>query len=1006
MERIDFEKVLFSKESVGINLLPARSSYKTYLSEDDYKSKECSERLFNDDWKIKIVNDISDLQGFLDEVFIAPFKGYREIKVPLSLELQGYDKPRYINSQYPFDGYANVKNGEKIALPNPAYVYLKQFDYFKRDPSNKVIIDFKGFETALFLYVNGEFVGYSTNLYLDSEFDITPYLKEKGNIIAAVIFKYSISSFILSQDFYRFSGIFRDVTIKEERPDSIYDIEVRYDIDFSSGELNGEILLTGADKYEKVAYLSNNDSSFVFSSDSSSIPFHLSSPLLWSAEQPNLYSLLIVTKEGERIIDIKSLSTGFRSVRINEKHVLLFNEKRLKVKGINRNEWDYKKGRAIDKGTIDFDLDLLKRNNVNGIRTSHYPNNEYFYEVADKLGFYVIDEACLESHASFQNYQGCKNENSIPGNDESWETLCSSRLLRMYERDKNHPCVFLFSLGNESGSGSVFVKIHDKLKERYEKAIIHYEGVHFDRRYHSCSDVQSEMYTYPDDCKKHIDEYNDKPFMLCEYAHAMGNSFGNVDEYMDLFSYNERFFGCFIWDYIDLALYAKNSRGEMSLCYGGDFEEFPNDKEFCGDGIIFADRKKAYSSSKLVSMRYHYQPFAFKISKEGISIHNDYLFTDSSSFSFEFDLLIDGKRKEKKIVDLDIKPGESKAIPLPFSIDEPGYFDIAVQAFALSKEDERIVAREEALFAPSEYLKEKRRKAEFEVVRGNYNIGIIGKDFRILFALANCTSHLPGLISLECKGEEFMADTALPTLYRASTSNDIGNRFRIESGLAFLYSKNLFINNEDIEYKMEDEKFTISYSYRLSPLSDEKIKVAYIIDIDGSILLKMSADKPKGIASLPYFGMRFPLSKPKKNFSYFALGDKENYPDRCEGYLSGHYESDVDKEFMPYLKPQEYGNHEKGRFVDILGKNGNLRFVKVDGYFSFKYLKNTEFELENATHVEELPSSFANYLEIAPKARGVGGDNTWGAPVHERYTLSESRYELEFRIEFKEHYED
>lgn len=1007
MENIDFKKVLFSKETVGINLLPARSSYKTYLCEDDLENLRSSERLFNDDWKIKVINNVFFLPHFLEYVFNAPFRDYDEIKVPLSLELQGYGFPRYINSQYPFDGYANVKRGEEISLFNPAFVYLKKFDYKKRDEDNRVIIDFKGFETALFLYMNGEFVGYSTNLYLDSEFDITPYIKEKGNIIAAVIFKYSISTFILSQDFYRFSGIFRDVTIKEEKPDAIYDIDVRYDVDFSNDAVKGEIVLTGAEKYKKVAYFNNGDSGFMFSSSSSSIPFSLNHPLLWSAEHPNLYKLTIITKDGDDIVDIKSLSTGFRDVSINEKAVLTFNQKRLKVKGINRNEWDYQTGRAIDSGTIDFDLDILKENNVNAIRTSHYPNNEYFYEAADKKGFYIIDEACLESHASFQDYKGCKNENSIPGNDSSWETLCSSRLLRMYERDKNHPSIFLWSLGNESGSGSILVKMHDKLKERYPKAIIHYEGVHFDRRYHCCSDVQSEMYTYPEDCKKHIDEYSDKPFMLCEYAHAMGNSFGNVDEYMDLFSYNERFFGCFIWDYIDLALYARNSRGKMALCYGGDFEEFPNDKEFCGDGIIFADRKKVDDSSKLVAMKYFYQPFSFAIDEKSVRIKNDFLFTDSSSFTFAFALVIDGQMVKREDLSIPLEPGESKEVPLPFDIYERGaYFDITVQIFAGRNSNGELVAREEKIFAPAEIYPIERNKVDYEIVEGNYNIGIIGDNFKILFGLANCTSHLPGLISLEYRGEEYMADTALPTLFRANTSNDIGNRFKIESGLSLLYSKNLFINNEDVEYGMKDDKFVISYSYRLSSLTDERIKVTYTVDVDGSLIVKMSGDKPKGIPSLPYFGMRFPISKLKKKFDYFALGDKENYPDRVGGSISRYFGSDVDKAFMPYLKPQDYGNHEKAREVDILGENSYLRFVKTDEYFSFKYLKNNEFELENATHVEELPSSFANYLEIAPKTRGVGGDNTWGAPVHEAYELKDDHYELEFRIELREEYHE
>lgn len=1000
MNEIDFETILFDRETYEINLLDARSTCKTFLSEEDYANDNVSERVFNDGWRLNVVPKYSDVNPFLKSIFVEEnISSYPKVIVPLSLELQGYGKPEYINSQYPFDGYKNVKLGEKISLENPANIYLKCFD-IDYDINERIIINFKGFETALFLYLNGEFVGYSENLYLDNEFDLTPHLKKKDNLIVAIIFKYSSSSYILSQDFYRFSGIFRDITIKKERTNSIFDIDVQYDVVFNEDEVKGNLVLSSEFSTKRMIEIKDKEK-IVFSaiSLSDSVPFALKRPHLWNAEAPYLYDLVIKTYQGNALIDIKTLKIGFRDVRISQERVLLFNNRRLKIKGINRNEWDMKNGRAITRDIIDFDLNLLKENNVNAIRTSHYPNQEYFYDLADKLGFYVMDEACLESHASFQTPSGCFNQFSIPGNDKSWEKLCLSRVMRMYERDKNHPSIFMFSLGNESGSGSVLVSIHDTLKKRNPKALVHYEGVHLDRTYHLASDVQSEMYTRPDDVKKHLIEFDGKPFLLCEFAHSMGNSFGNVDEYLDLFSFNKRYAGGFIWDYIDLALLAKNDRGEKALCYGGDFLERPNDKEFCGDGIIFADRKIASKSSKLIAMKYFYQPILFRINENQICIKNDYLFTHTSDLFFEIRLLEDGNLAKSKTFSLNIPPQEEKAIQIPFPLSQNVKFDNTVQVFC--KKDRKTIASEESVF-PCEKRATKIEKKPLEIVRGNYNIGVIGKNFSYLFSLANCASHLPGLASLCYEGEELLESEVLPTLFRANTNNDIGNRFKIDSGLAFLYSKNLFINNEDIQVEEKDDgPFSISFSYRLSPLEEEKIKVKYTVLENGSLLIEQTMNELKLLKNLPYFGIRFPIPKTKKNIRYFALGDKENYPDRLGGSLSQIVSSDTENEYMPYLYPQEYGNHEKTRFVDVLGEKGKLHFEMKDQYLSFKYLKNNEFELENATHVEELPNSIANYLEIASRTRGVGGDDTWGSPVHPKYEIKDNQYSLTFLLSFE-----
>ena len=975
-----FQNTLFDKSIYEINLLPQRSSFSVWEG-------EC---LFNEGWHGIYAEDLSrEMLAYLNRE--TPISGLDCVEVNLAPELQGYGKLQYANTQYPFDGLNPGKMGEAIELPNPCMLYVKDYQVKDKSSEHQYILNFQGSESGLFLYVNNQFVGYSENLYLDSEFDLTPYLEVGINRIGVLCFKYCSSTWLLDQDFYRFSGLFRDVTLQKRSIHGVYDMEVNSKVNSSENSADMTVLLKGnADSNRKIKLFDGEE--VIWQAEGTALQHQaaLKDLKLWSAEIPNLYRLVVESYHQNKLIETAELSIGFREVCIRD-GVLLLNGKRLIVNGVNRHEWNMERGRSVTKADMDFDVAFLKSHNVNAVRTSHYPNQNYFYDLCDQNGFYLVDEACLESHGSFATVEGYKYELGIPEDDPAWDTICINKLLRMYERDKNHPSVIIWSLGNEAGYGDVFFRMRKALKARNPDAVIQYEQGYGEEAYMKVSDVYSSMYVPAKNIAAFIEDgHSDKPYILCEFEHAMGNSLGDMDAYRALLEKYPSFQGGFVWDYIDQGLML-----DGKLRYGGDHFDRPNDMDFCCNGIIFADRKLADTSSKAAALKYYYQNLRFQYTPEGIVIENRNLFRDTGDLQFYLEILADGELTQTHPFKLQIAPGERGIYPIQTPAERGK--ELLLRISAMDETGEQVACEEWIVT---------HRKPQYEsaanapkVVEGRFNIGVWAGNVHYYFTRTGVSYAAAGLTGICVNGEEFITREVLPTLFRPNTSNDIGNGFCFEAATALAFTKSIHCPRENIHWTMEGNVFSITYDYILDHSTRKGAAVTYRVDGSGHLLVLCELDALENLRSLPILGMHFAVPKDKQRFSWFGRGPLESYPDRKKGISSGIYESTCEKQYVPYIYPQECGNHEDVRYVQLHGERASLRFEGGDRMLSFKFLPYSDFEIENATHQEELPESAANHLTICGFTRGVGGDDSWGSPVHEVFTLPGGKpYQFSFYI--------
>lgn len=976
----NFQQILFDKNTYEINMLPQRCLFSAG-----------EETLLSGTW-----------QGAFREEFDPEIMGYLSpetslgalprLTVPMPLELQGYGQIRYANVQYPFDGRNDGKVGGEINLPNACMLYLKDFILGAKRAEKRYILNFKGTESAFFLYINGEFVGYSENFMLDSEFDVTPFLREGLNRIGVLCFRYCISTWLLDQDFFRFSGLTRDVILTEADALGVFDIDIDSRVNSAACTSATTFTLTGPETERELTVADPaGETLWSCRTTGNRVSADFENLRLWSAETPSLYTLTVKTFRGEEVAETAVLPFGFREVCIRD-GMILVNGRRVIFNGTNRHEWNVEQGRAVTHADMDFDVRFMKNHNINAVRTSHYPNHSHFYDLCDEAGLYMIDEACLESHGTQCGVN--THAEPLPADDESWNHICIQKLLRMYERDKNHPAILLWSFGNESGVGTVFARMREALLERNPNVLIHWNPAYYHEDQFFVTDVYSPMYPSAQHIASFIEAgHADKPYILCEFAHCMGNSLGDMDAYRALLDKYPTFQGGFVWDFIDQAL-----RIDGKICYGGDCLDRPNDQDFCGNGIIFADRTIAHRSSKAHALSYSYQPLAISIEENRILVKNNQLFRNTAHLDFVWETLHGGEVVSAEHVSLNAAPGETAEFPIaPAKTDK----ELLIRVFAIQRETEgfveqgTVIAREEALLSPAAPAAPAQLPAP-KVIDGYYNIGVTAGNISYLFAKANCSFMSAGLVSMKVGGEEFLYAEPRPTVFRATTSNDTGCGFFFTSGLALPFSKNLRCDMDATRYSEENGQFTITYRYLMDPLTKEGSTITYTVSGDGSLRICAKLDPLTNLPSLGQFGVRFQLPSDKASFRYFGRGPFDCYPDRKKGALSGIYESRCSEEFVPYINPQECGNHEDVRWLEISGQTAKLRF---EGPFAFKYLPNSDIEIDTALHVEELPASGRNHLTIAGFTRGVGGDDSWGSDVHEEFTLPGDRgYEFEFTV--------
>ena len=606
----DFSK-LSDPRYFAENRLLAHSDHRFYRDETELARGISSfERTLDGVWQFAYARNIDAIpQDFTAADYDC--QDWETIHVPAHIQMEGHGVPHYTNTTYPWDGHESIVPGEIPRRENPVGCYVRYFAV--PEGWDNVFISFAGVDAALALYLNGHFVGYSEDSCTPSDFDLTPYLVSGENKLAAMVFRYASASWLEDQDFWRFSGIYRDVTLYTKPQHHIEDVAVRAVPMERDGYTDGQldVHLTFGDAAEKNVeiLLCDEDGDCIWGDEASiSAKTHTISgePFcvhLWSAEYPFLYHLLIRVRDAAGTLqEVVRIRVGFRAFCLRD-GLMQINGKRIVFKGVNRHEFDCDHGRAMDPALFEQDLIALKRANVNAIRTSHYPNSSRLYELADIYGFYVIDETNLETHGSWMRNGACeKDANSLPGDHAEWLPAVLDRAQSMYERDKNHPCILIWSCGNESCGGRNIYEMSEFFRRADPTRLVHYEGIFWDRSYPMSSDMESQMYTKAADIEAFLKEHRDKPFIACEYTHAMGNSCGGMHKYTELTEREPLYQGGFIWDFGDQAIRRRGRYGEDVFLYGGDFGDRPSDYNFSGNGIFFADRR---ATAKLQEVKYN-----------------------------------------------------------------------------------------------------------------------------------------------------------------------------------------------------------------------------------------------------------------------------------------------------------------------------------------------------------------------------------------------------------------
>lgn len=1010
------------------NCMAAHSDHVAYADEKEAEERKSSFRLPLDGvWKFHYARNYAQtVSGFEAEDFDC--KCWEDIRVPAHIQMEGYDIPQYVNIQYPWDGREDVWRDAVPSEFNPVASYVKYFTLPEGFRKNGLYISFQGVESGFALWLNGHYVGYSEDSFTPSDFDLTPYVKEGENKLAVQVFKWTSSSWCEDQDFYRFSGIFRSVYLYTMPKVHVYDLKVQPVVDEAvlnadllvtmqmRGEGKARLTLTGSRNY---SVLEEKEEQIIFSEElpvsEGEVHFEkeVKKPDLWSAEIPNLYTLTIecFDQNGERS-ELVSQRIGFRRFEMKD-GIMTLNGKRIVFKGVNRHEFSSKTGRAVTREEVLKDIVTMKQNNINAIRTCHYPDASIIYDLCDEYGLYMIAENNLESHGSWDAamHGSVPKDTIVPGDNMDWEPMMLDRVNSCYQRDKNHPAVLIWSVGNESYGGKVIFDMSEKFRALDPYRLVHYEGIFNDRRYEATSDMESQMYTSVENVKKFLAEHKEKPFIMCEYTHAMGNSCGAMHKYTDLTDTEPRYQGGFIWDYIDQSILKKDRYGKDFQAYGGDFLERPTDYNFSGNGICYGGDRDP--SPKMQEVKFNYQNISILFEKEGkFTVVNKNLFANTDRFRCVAVLQKNGVVVKKQEIETTVPPLSTKDYEIPFAIlraddkdqkkDPDAEYTLTV-SFRLKEDMSWADAGHEVAFGQKIYKKIPAFHASekpIRVVHGKVNIGVKGEDFDCLFSMLS-----GGLVSYRYAGKEMIEKIPMPNFWRAPVDNDNGSmaparyaQWKIASMYISHRNGGMF-DNVPTKVEEKDNTVTVTYTYFMPTTPAGKCQVSYTVFGDGTIETKLMYDPVEGLPDMPEFGMMFQFNADYDNLTWYGMGSEETYADRRHGAKLGIYSSKVADNMAKYLVPQECGNKVGVRYARLVDAKGRGMMFEGDE-LSFSALPYTPHELENAAHVYELPQVHHTIVRVALAQMGVGGDDSWGSWVHPEYHIDVTK-PLEFTFRFK-----
>ena len=993
--------------------MDAHSDHTYYRDGEEAQEKETSFRYdLNGIWKFHYARNYgSAVPGFEKEEYCC--KDWDDIRVPAHIQMEGYDAPQYANVQYPWEGHEDIHPGEIPEHFNPVASYVKYFEVPEEMQGKRLFISFQGAESGIALWLNGHFVGYSEDSFTPSEFELTEYVKEGENKLAAQVFKWTASSWCEDQDFFRFSGIYRDVYLYTVPEVHVYDLQIRAIPDETLSAAALEIRTNTWGKGTVKITLSKDGETVIEDKkalDGEEIyAWKVENPVLWSAEDPQLYDLKMeVYNESGELQEVIPQKVGFRRFEMKG-GIMTLNGKRIVFKGVNRHEFSSVSGRHVSEEELRKDLKIMKQNNINAIRTCHYPDASLIYELCDEYGIYMIDETNLESHGSWDIAEFTKDYTYVVPHDKpEWLDMMLDRANSMYQRDKNHAAILIWSCGNESFGGKDIFEMSQFFHKADPTRLVHYEGVCHDRRYNDTSDMESQMYPSVEAIKEFLAKDDSKPFVCCEYTHAMGNSCGAMHKYTDLTDTEPKYQGGFIWDYIDQSIYKKDRYGKEFQAYGGDFGERPTDYNFSGNGIAYGGNRDA--SPKMQEVKFNYQNISAEVSADSVKVINKNLFVNTDIFDCKVTVAKDGKVIRKASLATAVAPLSEETYALPLTKEEkPGEYAVTV-SFHLKEDKVWAKAGHEVAFGQYVYKVEVPKKAcpeGVEVIRSTHNIGVRGAHFEVLFSVLN-----GGLTSYKYAGKEMIEAIPKPNFWRAPTDNDCGNLMGLRYGQWKIAS--MYLSHKDFrqgpygpgnvpEVEVNEKTVKVTYTYLMPTTPTSECKLSYEVFGDGRVKTILTYDPVKELGDMPEFGVIFKFNADYDRVEWYGLGETETYSDRKKGAKLGIYANKVADNMARYMVPQECGAKEEVRWAKVTDRKGRGMLFEMDennGPMMFSALPYTPHEMENAMHPYELPEVHYTVVRVAKDQMGVGGDDSWGARTHEEYLLKTDK-KMEFSFVFK-----
>lgn len=1043
-----------------INKLEARATFYSYeneaLAKQNQREKSAWFKSLNGDWKFNWVPKPADASTTFQELNFNT-SSWKTIDVPSNWEMRGYGIPIYTNTTYPFfSDFPFINHND-----NPVGHYVKSFEMNDTWKDKDVILHFGGVSSAFYVWVNGEFVGYSEDTRLPSEFDITKHLKKGQNKIAVKVYRWSDGSYLEAQDHWRMSGIEREVFLQAVPKVRLSNFVVRTDLDDKyenatlqirptfeaniinkyiekAGHFGDDPLHTTVDDWTLSTQLLDANGQVVGDKKTiklkeyfgenypqrdnvnfAMIETEVKSPRKWSAEDPYLYTLLFSVQDDKgNAIQFTSTKVGFREVKIDEKGRFLVNGNPVKMIGVNRHDHNMINGKAVSRADMEKDVQLMKQFNFNAVRTSHYPNDPYFYDLCDQYGIYVMDEANLESH-------GIRGKLA---NEPLWAATYLERAIKMVQRDVNHPSVVIWSLGNESGMGPNHAAMSAWIKEFDPTRYVHYEGAQgdhtaarYEKKFNSKManptdpkwvDMLSRMYPTPQELQDLMDQtsFDTRPVVMCEYAHSMGNSTGNMKEYWDVIYKNDRALGGYIWDWIDQGLVKKDKNGKEFFAYGGDYGETPNSGSFCINGIITADRKPKPATFEC---KYVNQPVVISakdVSKGNFTILNRHHAVDLSQYDLVWNLTENGQSIQVgTIPSLNTKPFATEAFTVNFKnikFKEGAEYFITIQGKLKNNtvwESKGYVVFEEQFEINNPKKNELDKEAKASSLDTKETAQEVVVQNKAIEVVVNKKSGF--VTKLNTNGVEVLASPLKPNFWRAETENDEAyrNAKNLKAELDWMKAgerfevQNVKVNTNDDKNVVVTVKGTIA-----NPKSD--LILTYTIQGNGKLKVDYTVSIDTKAPNVPKIGMQFDTNNQLEHLTYFGKGPFENYQDRNVGSKVGLYSGNVNTLDQTYIYPEDYGNRTNTRWFQLLNKGGKGFMVNQGSkLLNFSVQPYATMNLQEAKHTNELIERNVFTVNVDLIQMGVGGDDTWSkrAEAHTEYLIKPNTYSYSFYISSK-----